>query len=213
MTCAKFLGFCVTVRAAERSHWKPRRVGRHHQLHRLLRRGQGRRHLAVPGQQLGGRVRHAGRCGAELDALRRGGSGLRHHAQLRRWLRRGGERLVRVAARGAGRCRGGPHQHHHPGSPPRARTVSPIVPSADLCTFMQARLTCASLRSVWFRNVFTETVRPARTCPADGGFAQWADGVTPAAVQPDQPPGPPSSGAERATAALLVGLAAAVVLV
>eukprot|EP01045_Picozoa_sp_COSAG04_P034727 COSAG04_NODE_7728_length_1077_cov_6.935583_1_plen_358_part_11 len=29
---------------------------------------------------------------------------------------------------------------------------------------MQARLTCASLRSVWFRNVITETVRPAPTC-------------------------------------------------
>ena len=92
------------------------------------------------------------------------------------------------------------------------------VPSPHLQTFRPlhihaGRLTCASLRRVWFRNVYTETVRPARTCPADGRFVQWADGVTPAAVQPDQPPGPPSSGAERATAALLVGLAAAVVLV
>lgn len=79
---------------------------------------------------------------------------------------------------------------------------------------MQARLTYASLRSVWFRNVFTETARPEpRTCPTDGRFVQWADDVTPAAVQPDQPPGPPSSGAQRATAALLVGLAAAAVLV
>ena len=96
--------------------------------------------------------------------------------------------------------------------PAQERSVpSPI--SAHFCTY-RPRLTYAPLRSVWFRNVFTETVRSEpRTCPADGRFVQWADGVTPAAVQPDQPPGPPSSGAQRATAALLVGLAAAAVLV
>jgi hypothetical protein len=54
------------------------------------------------------------------------------------------------------------------------------------------RLIYASLRSVCFRNVYTETVRPEpRTCPSDGRFVEWADGVTPAAVQLDQARGPP----------------------